>query len=82
MEPIVYYTMINAYRTSHWPCHEHSAEKRVMLKAAHTDHCELPYEKEKFLRRKLTTVYVRLVWDAPHLSRRVLRADFVEYSSE
>ena len=48
MEPVVYDTVINANRTDHWPCHENSAQKRVTLKAAHTNHCELPYEKEKF----------------------------------
>ena len=48
MEPIVYDTVMNANRTGHWPCHERYAEKRVMLKAAHTNHCELIYEKETF----------------------------------
>ena len=48
MEPIVYDTVMNANRTGHWPCHERYAEKRIMLKAAHTNsYCELPYEKEK-----------------------------------
>ena len=48
MELGVYDTVINVSRTGHWPCHERSAEKRVMLKAAHPNHCELPYEKEHF----------------------------------
>ena len=48
MEPGVYDTEINVSRTVNWPCHERSAEKWVMLKAAHTNHCELPYEKETF----------------------------------
>ena len=43
MEPIVYDTVINANRTGHCPCHERSAEKRVILKAAHTNHCELHF---------------------------------------
>ena len=42
LEPMVYDTVINVNRTGHWSCHERSSEKRVMLKAAHTNHCELP----------------------------------------
>ena len=55
-----------------------------MLKASHTNHCELPYEKEKFFEttQKITRVYVSLVWDALPLSRRVLRDNFVENTSE
>ena len=45
MEPIVYDTVINVNRTDHWLCYEGYAEKRVILKAAHTNHCELPYLK-------------------------------------
>ena len=49
LEPMVYDTVINVNRTRHWPCHERSSEKRVMLKAAHTNnYCELPYEKQTF----------------------------------
>ena len=48
MEAIVYDTMMNANRTGHRPCHERYTEKRITLKAAHTNnYCELPYEKEK-----------------------------------
>ena len=39
---------LNANRTGDLPCYEHYAERRVMLKAAHTNQCELPYEKIKF----------------------------------
>jgi len=45
---IVYDTVMNAKRTGHLPCHERYAEKRVMLKAAHTNQCEVPYEQQKF----------------------------------
>ena len=49
MELIVYGTVTNANRTGHWPSHERHADKRVMLKAAHTNnYCELPYEKQTF----------------------------------
>ena len=48
MEPIVYDTVINANKTGHWSCHERSAQKRIRLKAAHINHCELPYQKENF----------------------------------
>ena len=81
MEPLVYDTVMNANRTGHLPCHEHYAERRIMLKAAHTNQCELPYYENKRsfrLHRALTRVYVRLGWDAPSLSRGVLRAVFVE----
>ena len=57
-----------------------------MLKAAHINQCEQPYEKQRFFQTTQKTnesvVYVRLVWDAPPLSRRVLRAVFVEHTSE
>ena len=57
-----------------------------MFKAAHTNQCEQPYEKQRFFQTTQKTnesvVYVRLVWDAPPLSRRVLRAVFVEHTSE
>ena len=49
MEPLVYDTVINANRTGHLPCHERYAERRIMLKAADTNQCELPYyEKQTF----------------------------------
>ena len=49
MEPIVYDTVMTANSTGHWPCHERYAEKRIILKTAHTNtYCELRYEKEKF----------------------------------
>ena len=74
MEPLVYDTVMNANRTGHLQCH--------MLKAAHTNQCELPYyEKQTFFQTTQGTnesVYVRLGWDAPSLSRGVLRAVFVE----
>ena len=41
MEPHVYDTVMNANRTGHLPCHERYAERRIMLKAAHTNQCEL-----------------------------------------
>ena len=84
MEPIAYDTLMNANRTGHWPCHGRYAEKRVMLKAAHTNHCELSYEKQKFFQttQETTRVYVRLVWDAPLLSRCVARDVFVGHTSE
>ena len=43
MEPLVYDTVINANSTGHLPCHERYAERRIMLNAAHTNQCELPY---------------------------------------
>ena len=48
MEPILYDTVMNANRTGQLPCHERYAESRMMLKAAHTNQCELPYEKQTF----------------------------------
>ena len=81
MEPHVYDTVLNANRTGHLPCHERYAERRIMLKAAHTNQCELPYYEQQTsfrLHRALTRLYVRLGWDAPSLSRGVLRAVFVE----
>ena len=44
MEPIVYDTVMNANRTGDLPCHERYAEKRVMLKPARSNQCELSYE--------------------------------------
>ena len=85
MEAIVYDTVINANRTSHSPCHERYVEKLVMSKATHNSQCELPYEKKKLCQTTKKTnesVYVRLVWDVPLLSRRVPRAVFVEHTSE
>ena len=61
MEPLVYDTVMNANRTGHLQCHERYAERRIMLKAAHTNQCELPYyEKQTFfkLHRALTRVYM------------------------
>ena len=50
MKPLVYDTVMNANRTGHLPCHELYAERRIMLKAAHTNPCELPYYvKQTFL---------------------------------
>ena len=85
MEAIVYDTVMNANRTSHSPCHERYVEKLVMSKATHTSQCELPYEKKKLCQTTKKTnesVYVRLVWDVPLLSRPVPRAVFVEHTSE
>ena len=49
MEPLVYDTVMNANRTGDLPWHEHYAERRIMLKAAHTNQSELPYyEKQTF----------------------------------
>ena len=49
MERIVYDTVMNANRTGHLPCHEHYAERRIMLNATHSNQCELPYhEKQTF----------------------------------
>ena len=47
MEPHVYDTVLNANRTGHLPCHERYAERRLMLKAAHTNQCELPYYEQQ-----------------------------------
>ena len=85
MEAIVYDTVMNANRTSHWPCHERYAEKLVMSKVTHTSQCELPYEKKSLCQTTKKTnesVYVRLVWVVPLLSRRVPGAVFVEHTSE
>jgi len=85
MEAIVYDTVMNANRTGRSPCHELYAETLVMLKATHTSQCELPYEKQKFCQTTKKTnesVYVRLVWDVPLLSRRVSRAVLVQHTSE
>ena len=45
METIAYATVINANRPVLWPCHEHYSDKQVSLKARHSSHCEVPYEK-------------------------------------
>ena len=65
--------------------HERNVEKLVRLKASHTSQCEMPYEKKNLCQttKKINeSVYVRLVWDVQLLSRRVLRAVFVEHTSE
>ena len=81
MEPLVYDTVMNANRTGHLPCHERYAERRIMLKLhiPISVNCHTTKSKRSFrLHRALTRVYVRLGWDAPSLSRGVLRAVFVE----
>ena len=85
MEAIVYDIVMNANRTSHSPCHEGYVEELIMLKATHTSQCELPYEKKRLCQTTKKTnesVYVRLVWVVPLLSRRVPGAVFVEHTSE
>ena len=57
MEPIVYDTVMNANRTSHWPCHERFAEKRVMLKAAHSNHSSLHMSYNQSLQFILVFLY-------------------------
>jgi hypothetical protein len=46
METIAYATVINANRPGLWPCHEHYSDKQVSLKARHSSHGEVPYEKK------------------------------------
>ena len=52
-------------------CHGRHAEKQVKLKARHTSHGELPYEKQIFCQatQTITRLYVRLVWGAQYEER-------------
>ena len=76
METIAYATVINANRPGLWPCHEHYSDKQVSLKARHSSHGEVPYEKKNNscskLHRQLRDDMLDLR-GMHHFSHRVLR---------
>ena len=78
MEPIVYDTEMNAPGEVIGRAIIMTAMTRIPIIV----NCHTKGKRSFKLHRNLTTLYVRLVWDAPLLSRPVLRAVYVGHTSE